>query len=77
MGILDPPEMGPRAQFCDLCYRGVAHEHGFYTWIEGRVVCDHCSERFAAEETAVNKTIRLVPRGFYAEGRKDPGPNPT
>jgi hypothetical protein len=68
-----PTLEGTQAQACDLCWRPL--EDREYLIAELRAVCLDCLARFSEMETEVNRTIGLVARGFFAEGRPDPGDN--
>ncbi len=78
-GALDPPEMGAMPLHCDLCFGKIKGADVNFCTAEDKTVCEACLHRWHEEELeglTVNKTIRLVKRGFYASGRIDPGPNP-
>lgn len=80
MGALDPPELGATPLYCDLCFSKIKELGLNFILIEDKAVCDPCFTRWTEEEaesTVVNRTIRLVPRGFYAAGRTNPGTNPS
>lgn len=76
MPTLEPARILPEPLHCDLCYSKLGSPDSEYAFVEGLCVCAPCLHRWGEEPVQLNKTIRLVGRGYYSAGRPDPGPNP-
>lgn len=76
MTYLGRPKLaGTEAQACDLCFRPLTDRD--HVIVDLRAVCSDCLMRFSEEEPEVNRTLGLMKRGSYSEGRIDPGLNET